>query len=239
MRQGITPEYPIETDAAIVQALRNRSEEKAHRELTRFFSSFALANVDVINMAITQLTISLSRTAHSMVAGYEGTQQLPNYRVLSVMLTSCDTLKQKEKVLTDYCCQVIRIRNSEVQTKRENLVERIREFIETNYANPMLNTEDIAAFAELSPNYLRTVFKNATGKSPIDYLTDYRIECAKELLTETNTSTKEIAAAVGYYNHRYFYSVFKAKTGLTATAYRTAQYGGKLDIKEALSDEKS
>ncbi len=48
----------------------------------------------------------------------------------------------------------------------ENQIDRIKEFIETNYTNPMLNTEDIAAYAELSPNYLRTVFKNATGKSP-------------------------------------------------------------------------
>jgi two-component system response regulator YesN len=239
MRQGIALEYPTETDAAIVQALRNRSEEKACRELDHFFSSFAFANVDIINMTITQLTISLSRTAHGMVGGHEGTRQLPNYRVLSVMLTSCDTLEQKKNTLTDYCLQVIRIRNSEVQTKRENLVERIREFIETNYDNPMLNTEDIAAFAELSPNYLRTVFKNAIGKSPIDYLTDYRIERAKELLTETDTSTKEIAATVGYYNHRYFYSVFKAKTGLTATAYRTAQRSVQPDTKKGGQDEKS
>lgn len=225
MRQSIALEYPIETDAAIVQALRSRSEEKACTELNRFFSGFALANVDTINMAVTQLTISLNRTVHSMAAGHEGTRHLPNYRVLSSMLAAYDTLEQKKNLLTDYCCQVIRIRNGEMQSKQETLVERIREFIETNYANPMLNTDDIAAFAELSPNYLRTVFKSATGKSPTDYLTDYRIERAKELLVETSTSTKEIAAAVGYYNHRYFYSVFKTKTGFTATAYRTAQRG--------------
>ena len=46
---------------------------------------------------------------------------------------------------------------------------------------------------------------------------------AMELLVTTSTSTKDIAAAVGYYNHRYFYSVFKAKTGMTATEYRKAQ----------------
>lgn len=225
VRQTITPEYPLDTDAAIVQALRNRSEEKARAELNRFFSGFALANVDVINMAITQLTISLSRTVHSLASGHEGTRQLPSYRMLRSSLDACDTLDRKKALITDYCCQVIQIRSSEVHTKRETLVESIREFIETNYANPMLNTDDIAEFADLSPNYLRTVFKGAVGKSPIDYLTDYRIERAKELLASTDISTKEIAAAVGYYNHRYFYSVFKSKTGLTTTAYRTAQRG--------------
>ena len=222
-RQTLTPEYPLDTDAAVVQALRSRSAAKAAEELDHFFDHFALANLDTINMATTQLAISLSRTVHSMAAAHEGTRQLPNYRVLTTMLAQCDTLDQRKELLREYCSQVIEIRNNEAQTKKETQIERIKKFIETNYANPMLNTEDIAAYAELSPNYLRTVFKNATGKSPTDYLTEYRLERAMELLVTTNTSTKDIAAAVGYYNHRYFYSVFKAKTGMTATEYRKAQ----------------
>lgn len=224
-RQSLTPEYPMEADAVIVQALRSRNAERACAGIDTFFASFALANVDTIDMATTQLTISLSRTVHSMAAGHEGTRQLPNYRVLSILLDGCDTLSQRKEVLKNYCCKMIEIRNSEVQTKKESLIEQIKGYIETNYANPMLNTEDIAAYAELSPNYLRTVFKNAVGRSPTDYLADYRIDRAKELLATTDTATKEIAAAVGYYNHRYFYSVFKAKVGMTATAYRAEQRG--------------
>lgn len=224
-RQNLTPEYPMELDAAIVQALRSRNQAKACAGLEEFFDGLAMANIDSINMATTQLTISLSRTVHSMAAGHEGTRQLPNYRVLSNQLAGCDTLSQRRETLQNYCCQVIQIRNSEVMNERETLIERVREFIETNHANPMLNTEDIAAFAELSPNYLRTVFKNAVGKSPTDYLTDCRIRHAQQLLADTDISTKEIAAAVGYYNHRYFYSVFKAKTGRTATTYRAEQRG--------------
>ena len=208
---------------SIVQALRSRSAAKAEEELDSFFAHFALANIDSINMATTQLAISLSRTVHSMAAVHEGTRQLPNYRVVSGALAGCDTLEQRKAVLKEYCGRVIELRNSEAQAKKENQIDRIKEFIETNYTNPMLNTEDIAAYAELSPNYLRTVFKNATGKSPTDYLTDYRMERAMELLVTTSSSTKDIAAAVGYYNHRYFYSVFKAKTDMTATEYRKAQ----------------
>lgn len=222
-RQTMTPEYPLDTDASIVQALRSRSAAKAEEKLDSFFAHFALANIDSINMATTQLAISLSRTVHSMAAVHEGTRQLPNYRVVSGALAGCDTLEQRKAVLKEYCGRVIELRNSEAQAKKENQIDRIKEFIETNYTNPMLNTEDIAAYAELSPNYLRTVFKNATGKSPTDYLTDYRMERAMELLVTTSSSTKDIAAAVGYYNHRYFYSVFKAKTDMTATEYRKAQ----------------
>ncbi len=91
-RQTMTPEYPLDTDASIVQALRSRSAAKAEEELDSFFAHFALANIDSINMATTQLAISLSRTVHSMAAVHEGTRQLPNYRVVSGALAGCDTL---------------------------------------------------------------------------------------------------------------------------------------------------
>lgn len=101
-RQTLTPEYPLDTDASIVQALRSRSAAKAEEELDSFFSHFALANIDSINMATTQLAISLSRTVHSMAAVHEGTRQLPNYRVVSGALAGCDTLEQRKAVLKEY-----------------------------------------------------------------------------------------------------------------------------------------
>lgn len=231
-RQSAALDYPLEDDQAVVQALRSRNQAKAMAGLDAFFAGIAQGNVDGINMATTQLSISLSRAVHSMAAGHEGTRSLPNYRVLSNRIQAADTLRERCGVLKDYCSRVIEIRNGEVHNEREHLIERVREFIETNYANPMLNTEDIAEFAGLSPNYLRTVFKSAVGKSPTDYLTDCRIRRAGELLADTELPTKEIAAAVGYYNHRYFYSVFKAKTGLTASAYRAQQRGQEPPKKE-------
>lgn len=236
-RQSSALDYPMEEDLAIVQALRSRNQARVDAGLDAFFAAIAEANIDGINMATTQLSISLSRTVHSLAAGHEGTRSLPNYRVLSDQIQEADTLDQRCQVLRDYCTRVIEIRNSEVQGEREHLIERVRDFIESNYSNPMLNTDDIAKFAGLSPNYLRTVFKQAVGKSPTDYLTDCRIRNAKELLADTDLSTKEIAAAVGYYNHRYFYSVFKAKTGSTASAYRAEQRGKVAPArKEADSD---
>lgn len=165
-RQTMTPEYPLDTDASIVQALRSRSAAKAEEELDSFFAHFALANIDSINMATTQLAISLSRTVHSMAAVHEGTRQLPNYRVVSGALAGCDTLEQRKAVLKEYCGRVIELRNSEAQAKKENQIDRIKEFIETNYTNPMLNTEDIAAYAELSPTICAQCSKTPQVRAP-------------------------------------------------------------------------
>ncbi len=220
VRRNITPEYPVDDETALINAVRGRSHDKATAAIDTFFSKIAVANVDYINMSVSQLAITLSRVAKSLSISTE-TQTRMNYRYMHERLQACDTIEQYKLLLLKCCCEIIDSRNNEVQSKKEELTDRICTFIETNYTNPLLNVEDIAAYAELSVNYLRTIFKAISGKSPSDYLIDTRISKAKELLETTYYSTIEIATAVGYYNHRYFYSVFKSKTGITPTEYRS------------------
>ena len=70
-------------------------------------------------------------------------------------------------------------------------------------------------------DYEHTVFKKKEGLSPIDYLTQVRMEAAKSTLRNTDIPASEIAALVGYEDPRYFYKVFKKYTGLTPTEYRS------------------
>lgn len=218
-RQNLMPEYPAQTETELIQAIRARNYEKACAELDEFFARISVANMDYINMSLLQLTISLNRILKLLAVSKEVEKQF-NYRSFSVRLGDCDTLEQKKVLLLDFCREIIEVRNSEVQSKKNKLIERTCEFIRANYANPMIDVENIAEYAELSSSYLRTIFKEVIGKTPNEYITDYRIEKAKELLETTDYNTKEIAVAVGYLNHRYFYSVFKSKTGQTATDYR-------------------
>ena len=123
-RQTMTPEYPLDTDASIVQALRSRSAAKAEEELDSFFAHFALANIDSINMATTQLAISLSRTVHSMAAVHEGTRQLPNYRVVSGALAGCDTLEQRKAVLKEYCRHYVELNITPFMARKRLCIPR-------------------------------------------------------------------------------------------------------------------
>lgn len=71
-----------------------------------------------------------------------------------------------------------------------------------------------------SVNYVRQIFKESCGISVSDYILEKRIETAKELLVSTNYTSKKIAQMVGYPDNRYFYVVFKKKTGETADSFR-------------------
>lgn len=227
VRQNINTEYPSEIENNLITAVRNRNSSRAQAEIDSFFSAISLSGIDNINMAVSQLAIALTRTSKSLSASI-GVIERMDYRNLNEQLLSCDTLLQRKNLLLQCCQTLITSRNHEVESKKEELMNRICTFIEANYSNPSFSISDIAVYTELSVNYLRAIFKKAVGKSPTDYLIDVRMEHAKELLETSNYSTIEIASLVGYYNHKYFYSVFKTKIGLTPTEYREKGAGKTL-----------
>lgn len=72
----------------------------------------------------------------------------------------------------------------------------------------------------VSAAYFSTVFKKETGKSFINYLTDYRMEKALRLLMEEEEKTYIIAEAVGYADPNYFSYAFKKKFGMSPSKYK-------------------
>ena len=92
--------------------------------------------------------------------------------------------------------------------------------IKERYAQPNLMIADVAAEIGVSPNHLSCIFKQKTGKGFAKYLTEVRIEKAKELLKNTEFINAEISEKVGYNNPNYFSAVFHKNVGMTAKEYR-------------------
>lgn len=82
------------------------------------------------------------------------------------------------------------------------------------------NVEELATKAGLSPNYLRSLFKEATGKTILEYNTEMRLQKAAELLKDKKNKVREVSIAVGYENVSYFGVVFQKKFGVTPNEYR-------------------
>ncbi|WP_235439915.1 helix-turn-helix transcriptional regulator [Paenibacillus sp. DMB20] len=102
----------------------------------------------------------------------------------------------------------------------EGVVERAKRFIHENY-NRDLSREDVAASVYLTPDYLAKTFKTETGSTIKEYLNEYRIKMAKQMLIESAASISLIAMETGFENISYFSTVFKKLTGETPNAYRT------------------
>ena len=74
----------------------------------------------------------------------------------------------------------------------------------------------------LTPKYLSKLIKNATGKSAPDWIDQYVILEAKNLLKYSGVTIKEIVYRLNFPNQSVFYKFFKARTGMTPTEYRNS-----------------
>lgn len=92
-------------------------------------------------------------------------------------------------------------------------------FISENY-DEKITIQDIADEVYLTPQYLCKVFKDETGTTINNYITDMRMEKAKELLMDRNLKLYEIAAQVGYRDPNYFTRVFKRYFKMSPSEYR-------------------
>ncbi|MCZ4142619.1 hypothetical protein BZG17_33025, partial [Escherichia coli] len=97
------------------------------------------------------------------------------------------------------------------QSKNSHLIQtRLRmmlEFIYENYAEK-IQLIDIASAAKVSKSEALRCFKEGTSTSPIEYLNQYRLNTAKELLLNTDKTITEISSRVGYDNIGYFDRLF-------------------------------
>ncbi|GLC31264.1 response regulator transcription factor [Clostridium omnivorum] len=108
------------------------------------------------------------------------------------------------------------------------VIKRANRYIEDNYSED-LTLEKVAEHVYLSPVYLSKIYKKKMGVNFIDYVTNIRIERAKELLSNRHIKVYEISGLVGYKNLKYFYKVFKNYTGLTPNKYREIILSSKSD----------
>ena len=86
-----------------------------------------------------------------------------------------------------------------------------------------LNT--IAAGVGMSPSYFSSIFSREMGKTFVEYLTEIRMEKAKELLVCSSLKTSEVGYQVGYKDPHYFSYIFKKTLGCSPKEYRSRRKG--------------
>ena len=96
----------------------------------------------------------------------------------------------------------------------------IKEYIDKHYSEEQLSIKDISEHVFLSASYICTYFKSQTGQTLNQYITEYRMERAMQLLKDSRYQITDISAKVGYSNGNYFGKSFKKFTGVTPSQYR-------------------
>lgn len=107
---------------------------------------------------------------------------------------------------------------SESISYTKNVIDKANEFINENYHKD-ITRKDVADAVYMNPSYFSRYYKQKTGMFYSDYLTNVRINHAKELM-KTDKTLAEISSAVGYNTRRYFNSHFLTVVGMTPKEYR-------------------
>ena len=134
-----------------------------------------------------------------------------------VLNSSESSIKYIEEILA----QGIALREATASNKYGEVVDRAMNYIKENYGEEELSLNTLASYVNMSPNHLSMIFSQQTGQTFIKYLTDYRINKAKELLRCTSKKSSEICEEVGYRDPHYFSYLFKKSVGVTPTQYRS------------------
>ncbi len=105
-------------------------------------------------------------------------------------------------------------------TPEDSTIFLIKDYIAKHYAEENLSIKQIGDHVFLSASYVCTYFKTQTGQTLNQYLTEYRMEKAKQLLGDARYQIADISSKVGYSNGNYFSKSFKKFTGLSPSKYR-------------------
>lgn len=141
------------------------------------------------------------------------------YQELSLELNNCSRYSEIVDGLPEKMAAGMLKFRREDQPGGSLIMNRILEYISRNY-DKQLRLEEVAEQVFITPAYLGIIFQKETGKNFTAYLTELRMEKAKELLLDVRININEITYKVGYNNVRYFSRTFKEYVGITPKEYR-------------------
>lgn len=104
-------------------------------------------------------------------------------------------------------------------SKTDTIVDKINNYIHSNYKEDIGRNEIAEAFY-LTPDYLGKLYKKETDKNISNYINEYRIEKASEILRTGKVNVSETAELVGFSNFSYFSTLFKKITGVSPKSYK-------------------
>ena len=208
-------EYPIDLELRLFEEIAKGRTEAALSVARDFFDWIKTKDIMDIRLKILEFVMRAETIAYEKGLTYK-IEDRRDYLPTVMRANDAESLWEWFKDRLIFSGTSI----SEKKTETTNdVVEASKAYIEANYTKN-ITLDDLSMAVNISSYYLSRIFKENTGENFIDYLTRLRIEHAKELLSTTQYSMKEIGVMSGYSDPNYFSKSFKKNVGVTPTEYR-------------------
>lgn len=139
---------------------------------------------------------------------------------LQNVIQKLHSLTEMKKYLSYLLEKAIELRDTVSGRRYTDLIAAAQKMIGENYMSEDISLNVVAANVGMSPSYFSSIFSKEVGHTFVEYLTEVRMEKAKELLMCSSLKTSEIGFEVGYKDPHYFSYIFKKTQGCSPKEYR-------------------
>ena len=158
-------------------------------------------------------------------------------QISHIFSQSKETLITGEQILTDDVISQLQIKagilqligilmeaglmcqSPRTESQKITAIKTVLSYI-TDHYHEKLYVQDLASQVNMNEQYFCRFFKRSIGKTPIDYINDYRLNKVIRLLETGDAQITEICLECGFNNMGDFQRLFKRKTGITPLQYR-------------------
>lgn len=203
-----------------VHAVRVGIPRDALLELRKIVSSLRQSgdDMDHVHVVMNQLLAETISSFNEMGVGYREISSLGTNPFAK--LGRIKTLEEMEEWFIDVLEDARVLIDGRQQSQSQTKALAAKEFISSQYMESDLSLKRVCRALSVSKSYLSAVFKEQSGMTLVEYLTEVRVEQAKVLLGSTSQKIYEVAEAVGFRDAHYFSMTFRKQTGQTPTEYR-------------------
>ena len=132
-----------------------------------------------------------------------------------------DAFGEMQGVIEQLLTKAIEIRDRASGRRYSDLITTAKEEIAKKYMTEEISLNTVAMRVGMSPSYFSSIFSKEVGQTFVEYLTEVRMNKAKELLMCSAMKTSEIGYEVGYRDPHYFSYIFKKTQGCSPKEYRS------------------
>ncbi len=202
----------------IIDAIRVNDRSKINKNLDLFFSllSFNCVESSVFRTYVLNLLVKIFENFNKY---FDSEKMAIDFSAISIIVNSKSESEIREGIAKyiDGISQAIEKSKSD---ERKEIIREASEYLKENYQEPLLDLTTLASELHVSTSYISKEFKRIKGKTVIEFLTDIRMDKAKELLKTTNLKVFEISMQVGYEDANYFSYNFRKHIGTSPLKYR-------------------
>ena len=214
-----TPVIGMQSVQDIVAEIKVGNKQQLQEAISNF--CVKLRNVTISIQQLSVLSMEVYTELYKLSTNYQLDVQLifgvenPTH-IIAEEITTIDDL---ELLLENVSFQIRDLIHKERKDNTKLLIDRAKTYIQHNFSNCDCTIESVCNYLNISSCYFSTVFKKDTGITLINYLSDIRMEKAKELLSLGKYKVYEVSKLVAYRSEKYFFRIFKQYTGLSPTEF--------------------